>query len=52
MYSVQEAEWEELRLRRMELRGGVDSEDHQGEAFEEETVEFLVKEETTVLQEA
>ena len=49
---MQEAEWEELRLRRMELRGGGDSEDHQGEAFEEETVEFLVKEETTILQES
>ena len=46
------AEWEDRREKRMELRGGVDSEDHQGEAYEEETVEFLVKEETTVLQES
>ena len=43
-------EFEELRARRIELRGGFDPDDHQGEAFEEEVVEFLVKEETTIMQ--
>merc|ERR1712111_222189 len=44
-------EFEESREKRLELRGGVDPDDHTGEAFEEETVEFLVKEESTVMQE-
>ena len=44
-------EFEQTRARRLELRGGVDPDDHSGEAFEEETVEFLVKEESTVMQE-
>ena len=44
-------EFEESREKRLELRGGVDPDDHTGEAFEEETVEFLVKEESTIMQE-
>jgi len=44
-------EFEESRAKRLELRGGVDPDDHTGEAFEEETVEFLVKEESTVMTE-
>ena len=43
--------FEETRAKRLELRGGVDPDDHSGEAFEEETVEFLVKEEFTTMQE-
>jgi len=43
--------FEDSKDRRLELRGGVDPDDHSGEAFEEETVEFLVKEEFTTLQE-
>merc|ERR1739844_839446 len=43
-------EYEETREKRLELRGGVDHDDLEGEGFEEETVEFLVKEESTVLQ--
>merc|ERR1712241_602512 len=43
-------EFLETRARRIELRGGFDPDDHQGEAFEEEVVEFLVKEESTVMQ--
>jgi len=43
-------EFDALLARRLELRGGVDPDDHSGEAFEEETVEFLVKEESTVMQ--
>merc|ERR1712223_2118047 len=44
-------EFEESRAKRLELRGGVDPDDHTGEAFEEETVEFLVKEESTIMTE-
>ena len=44
-------EFEENKARRLELRGGVDVDDHTGEAFEEETVEFLVKEESSIMQE-
>ena len=44
-------EFEDNRVRRLELRGGVDVDDHTGEAFEEETVEFLVKEESSIMQE-
>merc|ERR1712241_1607559 len=44
-------EFEESRAKRLELRGGVDPDDNTGEAFEEETVEFLVKEESTVMTE-
>merc|ERR1711962_1728074 len=33
-------EFLETKERRMELRGGFDADDHQGEAFEEEVVEF------------
>ena len=43
-------EFDDLLSTRLELRGGVDPDDHSGEAFEEETVEFLVKEESTVMQ--
>ena len=43
-------EFDDLLAKRLELRGGVDPDDHSGEAFEEETVEFLVKEESTVMQ--
>lgn len=43
-------EFLETKERRMELRGGFDADDHQGEAFEEEVVEFLVKEESTLMQ--
>ena len=43
-------EFNETREKRIELRGGVDADDHQGEAFEEEVVEFLVKEESTIMQ--
>merc|ERR1739848_372283 len=43
-------EFLETRARRIELRGGFDPDDHQGEAFEEEVVEFLVKEESTLMQ--
>merc|ERR1719310_181875 len=43
-------EFEETREKRVELRGGIDVDDHEGELFEEETVEFLVKEESTILQ--
>jgi len=43
-------DFEESREKRLELRGGVDPDDHTGEAFEEETVEFLVKEESTIMQ--
>merc|ERR1711892_506752 len=41
-------EFKETRDKRLELRGGLDL--HEGEGFEEETVEFLVKEESTILQ--
>merc|ERR1719277_2056506 len=44
-------EYEDNRARRLELRGGFDADDDTTEAFEEETVEFLVKEESTVMQE-
>ena len=43
-------EFMETRARRIELRDGFDPDDHQGEAFEEEVVEFLVKEESTLMQ--
>merc|ERR1711974_44556 len=43
-------EFLETRARRIELRDGFDPDDHQGEAFEEEVVEFLVKEESTLMQ--
>jgi len=43
-------QYEDLRERRIELRGGRDVDDHDNEGVEEETVEFLVKEETTILQ--
>merc|ERR1712240_861793 len=43
-------EYEDNRARRLELRGGF-ADDDTTEAFEEETVEFLVKEESTVMQE-
>jgi len=44
-------EYEDNRARRLELRGGFDADDDTTEAFEEETVEFLVKEESTIMQE-
>jgi len=43
-------EFSETKARRIELRDGFDPDDHQGEAFEEEVVEFLVKEESTLMQ--
>jgi len=44
-------EYEDNRARRLELRGGFDADDDTTEAYEEETVEFLVKEESTIMQE-
>jgi len=44
------AAFEETREKRLALRGGVDHDNEEGEHFEEETVEFLVKEEETILQ--
>merc|ERR1712064_162883 len=44
-------EYEDNRARRLELRGGFDVADAPPEAYEEETVEFLVKEESTIMQE-
>ena len=43
-------EYDESREKRIELRGGRDMDDHENEGVEEETVEFLVKEESTILQ--
>ena len=43
-------EFLETRDRRIQLRDGFDPDDHQGESFEEEVVEFLVKEESTLMQ--
>jgi len=45
------AAYEEQREKRLALRGGVDTDQEEGEHFEEETVEFLVKEEETILEE-
>jgi len=45
------AAYEEKREERLALRGGVDTDKPEGDGFEEETVEFLVKEEETILQE-
>merc|ERR1712059_154483 len=41
------AAYEEKREERLALRGGVDTDKPEGDGFEEETVEFLVKEEET-----
>merc|ERR1719369_59377 len=43
-------QYDEMREKRIELRGGRDMDDHDNDGVEEETVEFLVKEETTILQ--
>merc|ERR1712242_573635 len=43
-------QYDEMRDKRIELRGGRDMDDHDNDGVEEETVEFLVKEETTILQ--
>ncbi|CAG0895495.1 unnamed protein product [Cyprideis torosa] len=45
-------EWEEEREARLELRGGIDTDAmDEDEELEEETIEFLVKEEVTVVEE-
>jgi len=43
-------QYDDMREKRIELRGGRDIDDHDNDGVEEETVEFLVKEETTILQ--
>merc|ERR550519_2126159 len=43
-------QYDDMREKRIELRGGRDMDDHDNDGVEEETVEFLVKEETTILQ--
>jgi len=45
------AAYEEKKEERLALRGGVDTDNPEGDGFEEETVEFLIKEEETILQE-
>jgi len=45
-----EEQYAKNREARMELRGGVDTDHDEGDQFEEETVEFLVKEEETIIQ--
>jgi len=47
--AAREAAYSETLARRKELRGGVDTDQAEGDQFEEETVEFLVKEEESIL---
>lgn len=47
---VKEEEYAMNRDKRMELRGGVDTDYDEGDQFEEETVEFLIKEDETIIQ--
>jgi len=49
--AIKEQEFAETMAKRLELRGGIDADDVEGGDYEEETVEFLVKEEETILQE-
>ena len=43
-------DYNDQREERIELRGGRDMDDHDNEGVEEETVEFLVKEKSTIFQ--
>ena len=45
------AVYEENKEKRLALRGGLDTDLEEGDDFEEEVVEFLVKEEETILEE-
>jgi translation initiation factor 3 subunit B len=46
-----EEEYARTRSVRIELRGGVDTDNDEGDQFTEELVEFLMKEDTTIIQE-
>jgi len=45
-----EEEYAMARDKRMALRDGIDTDYDEGDQFEEETVEFLIKEEETIIQ--
>merc|ERR1712059_107477 len=47
---AKEEEYAMNRDKRIELRGGVDTDYDDGDHFEEETVEFLIKEDETIIQ--
>lgn len=46
-----EEEYAMNRDKRMDLRRGIDTDHDEGDQFEEETVEFLIKEDETIIQE-
>jgi len=48
--ATKDAEYAETMAKRLELRGSINMDSAEGDDYEEETVEFLVKEEETILQ--